>query len=114
MTGLLDCYAAHKRKRKLSSGSEYDIAPAQIVTASQPAAEGGSKVQAIIIPDSPESGPTDQTEPTGVAWLESKEADLVPSALQVTPPLPIGLRVNLAGQSLCGSSCRGPHFRTRL
>ena len=48
---------------------------------SQPAAEGSSEVQAIIIPGSFESGPTDQTEPAGVAWLESKEADLVPSAL---------------------------------
>ena len=29
MTGLLDCYATHKRKRQLSSGSESDIAPTQ-------------------------------------------------------------------------------------
>ena len=28
MTGLLDRYAAHKRKRQLSSNSESDIAPA--------------------------------------------------------------------------------------
>ena len=53
---------------------------------SQPAVEGSSEVQAIIIPGSSESGPTDQMEPAGVAWLESKEADLVPSALQVIPP----------------------------
>ena len=43
-------------------------------------------MQAIIIPGSPESRPRDQTEPTGVARIESKEADPVPSALQVIPP----------------------------
>ena len=48
---------------------------------SQPVAEKGSEVQAIIIPGSPESGPTDQTELAGVAWIESKEADPIPSAL---------------------------------
>ena len=86
MTGLLDRYAARKRKRQLSSGSESDIAPAQTAGPSQPAAEGGSEVQAIIISGSLESGPTNQTEPVGVALLESKEADPVPSALQVIPP----------------------------
>ena len=86
MTGLLDRYATRKRKRQLSSGSESDITSAQAMGPSQPAAEGGSEVQAIIIPGSPESGPTDQTEPAGVAWVESKEADLVLSALQVIPP----------------------------
>ena len=40
-------------------------------------------MQAIIIPSSPESGPTDQTEPVAVARIESKEADPVLSALQV-------------------------------
>ena len=53
MTGLLDRYAARKRKRQLSSGSESDIAPAQTTGPSQPVAEGGSKVKAIITPDSP-------------------------------------------------------------
>ena len=86
MTGLLDSYAARKRQRQLSSGIEFDIAPAQAAGPSQPAAEGGSEVQVIIIPGSPESGPIDQTEPAGVARIESKEADPVPSALQVIPP----------------------------
>ena len=85
MTGLLDSYAARKRKQQLSSGSESDIGPSQAAGPSQPAAEGGLEVQAIIIPGSPESGPIDQTEPAGVAWIESKEANLVPSALQVIP-----------------------------
>ena len=86
MTGLLDHYATRKRKRQLSSDSESDIAPAQAAGPSQPTTKGGSEVQAIIIHDSPESGPTDQTEPTGVARTGSKEADPVPSALQVIPP----------------------------
>ena len=67
MTGMLDHYATRKRKRQLSFGSEYDIALAQTVGPSQPAAEGGLEVQAIIIPGCPESGPIHQTESTGVA-----------------------------------------------
>ena len=43
-------------------------------------------MQAIIIPSSPESRPTDQTEPAGVAHIDLKEADPVPSALQVISP----------------------------
>ena len=65
MTGLLDHYAARKRKRPLSSCSESD--PAQAAGSSQPAAEGGSEMQAIVIPGSPEPEPTKQNEPAGVA-----------------------------------------------
>ena len=86
MIGLLDRYATRKRKRQLSSGSESNIAPAQAEGPSQPVAEGGSEVQAIIITSSPELGPTYQTGLTGVARIESKDADPVPSALQVIPP----------------------------
>ena len=71
MTGLLDRYAARKRKWQLSSDSESDITPAQTAGPSQPAAEGGSEVQAIIIPGSPELGPTYQTEPARVTRIES-------------------------------------------
>ena len=81
MTGLLDRYATRKRKRQLSSSSESDIAPAQVARLSQPVAEGGSVVQAIIIHGSLESGPSDQMELAGVPRIESKEADPVPSAL---------------------------------
>ena len=86
MTGLLDHYAARKRKRQVSSNSESDIALAQTVGPSQPAAEGGSKMQVIVIPGSPETGPIDQMERAGVSRIESKEADPVSSALQVIPP----------------------------
>ena len=86
MTGMLDRYVIRKRKRQLSSESESDIAPAQAAGPSQPAVEGGSEVQAIIIPGSPESGPPNQTEPTRDSQTESKKADLVLSVLQVIPP----------------------------
>ena len=42
-------------------------------------------MQTIVIPGSPEPGPTVQMEPTGVARIESKEADPVSSELQVIP-----------------------------
>ena len=41
MTRLLDRYAARKRKRQLSYGSESDIALTQAAGPNQPAAEGG-------------------------------------------------------------------------
>ena len=79
MTGLLDRYAAHKRKLQVSSNSESNLA--QAAGSSLPAVERGSEMQAIVIPGSPEPGATDQTEPKGIARTESKEADPVPSAL---------------------------------
>ena len=63
MTGLLDRYAARKRKWQLSSNSEFD--PAQAVRSSQHAAVGGSEMQAIVIPGSLEPGTTYQTESQG-------------------------------------------------
>ena len=63
MTGLLDRYASRKRKWELSSSSESD--PAQAARSIQPAAEGGSEMQAIVIPGSPEPGTIDQTESRG-------------------------------------------------
>ena len=66
-------------------------------------------MQAIIIPGSPEPVTTDQTELAGVARTESKEADLVPSALQVIHPFDEGR----PGRSKsCGPSYLGPHFRS--
>ena len=84
MTGLLDRYAARKRKLQLSSNSEFDLA--QTTGPSQPTAKEGSEMKAIVIPGSPEPGPMDQMEPAGVARIESKSADPVSSALQVIPP----------------------------
>ena len=55
MTGLLDRYAARKRKRQLSSNSEFD--PTQAAGSSQPVTEGGSEIQAIVILGSPSREP---------------------------------------------------------
>ena len=64
MAGLLDRYAAHKRKRQVSSSGESDAAPIQSAEPSQPAtndqsaADGSSGDWAITIPGSAELGPT--------------------------------------------------------
>ena len=81
MTGLLDRHAPQKRRRQLSSYGESDTASSQVAGPSQPAIGGGSKEQAITILGSPELGPLDQMEPMGVARIESKEVDPVPSTL---------------------------------
>ena len=65
MTGLLDHYAARKRRRHLSCSNESD--PTKTARPGQSAAEGGLEMQANVIPGSPEPGPTNQTEPAGVA-----------------------------------------------
>ena len=68
----------------MSSSSKSD--PTEATGSSQLAAEVGSKMQAIVIPGSPEPGAIDQTEPAEAARIESKEADPVLSALQVIHP----------------------------
>ena len=78
MTGLLDSYAARKRKRQVISSDELDAAPVQTMEQNQPtaddqpAADGSSRDQAIIIPCSSELGPTDRTEPDGADRSKSK------------------------------------------
>ena len=65
MTGLLDHYATRKRKRQVSSSGESEAAAvlstrsSQPVTDDQPAVDGSSGDQAIIIPGFPELGPID-------------------------------------------------------
>ena len=64
MMGLLDRYAARKRKRKVISSDESDAAPvrtaelSQLTADGQPVADGSLGDQAIIILCSPELGPT--------------------------------------------------------
>ena len=73
MTGLLDRYAARKRKWQVSFSGESDVAPIQYAGPSQsaaddqPSADGSSGDQTIIIPGFPELGPTYRTEPDKVA-----------------------------------------------
>ena len=92
MTGLLDRYAACKRKRQVISSDELDAAPVQIAELNQPAVDdqpagdGSSGDQEIIIPCSPELGLTGRTEPDGAGRSESNEDGSAPTALQVIPP----------------------------
>ena len=62
MTGLLDRYAARKRKWQEDAAREADVAPDQAVGSSRPAAGGSSEEQAIIIPGSPETGSNDRLD----------------------------------------------------
>ena len=79
--GLLDRYAARKRKRQVSSSGELDAAP--IASKDQPAADGSLGDREITIPGSPELGPTIGSEPE---WSESNEGDPTLRALQIIPP----------------------------
>ena len=87
MTGLLNRYAARKRKQQMISSSESDTAPVQTAGPSlpavdiQPVADGSSGDHAIIIPCSPELGPTGEMEPGRAGQSELNEDDTAPSAL---------------------------------
>ena len=94
--GLLDRYAARKRKRQVSSSGESDAAPdqseepSQPATDDEPAADGSSRDRAITIPSSPELGLTDGPESDGAGRLESNEGHPTPRVLQVILPLDRG------------------------
>ena len=59
--GLLDRYAARKRKRQVSSSGESDAAP--VPSKDKPAADGSSGDRVITIPGSPELRPTIGSKP---------------------------------------------------
>ena len=86
MTGLLYRYVSKKQKRQESFKREPDAIPDQAEKASQPATEGGSETQAIVIPGSLETGSSDRLTPKNVAVIESREASLSPTAIQVVHP----------------------------
>ena len=87
--GLLDRYAARKRKRQVSSSGESDVAPVpsadlgQPVTKDQSPADGSSGDRAITIPGSLELEPSIGLEQD---QSESNEDDPAPRALQIIPP----------------------------
>ena len=62
MTGLLNRYAARKRKQQEDAAREAGDAPDQAAGSSRPAAVGSSEDQAIIIPGSPETGSNDRLD----------------------------------------------------
>ena len=92
MTGLLDRYAARKRKLQVISSDESDAAPIHAVEPNQPTADdqpavgGSSGDQAIVIPCFLELGPIGRTEPDGAGRSKSNEDGSAPTALQVIPP----------------------------
>ena len=88
MTGLLDRYAARKRKQQLSSSSESD--PVQTAGPSQAVTEGGSEMQAIVIHGSPEPVPIDQMEPVGVDRIESHDYQPDSECTSGNPPFRSG------------------------
>ena len=74
--GLLDRYAARKRKRQVSSSGDSDAALVRFAKSSQPAtddepaADRSSGDRAITIHGSPELGPTGGPESDGADRLE--------------------------------------------
>ena len=90
--GLLDRYAASKRKRQVSSSGESDAAlvqpvdPSQPATNDQPKAEGISEDRAITILGSPELEPIIGSESDGAGRSDLNEGDSAPRALQVILP----------------------------
>ena len=90
MTGLLDRYAAKKRKRQEDAAWGADVAPGQADGSSRPATGSSLGEQAIIIPGSPETGSNDIGDN---ALGESRKAASAPSALQmIHPPFQVGSR----------------------
>ena len=83
MTGLLDRYAARKRKRQEDAEREVD----QAEGSDRPPTVGGLEMQTIVIPGSPEVGSNDQSGSEDIARGGLREDALIPPALQVVHPL---------------------------
>ena len=79
MTGLLDRYAGRKRKQKVEAKREAEGTGGTV----RPPMDGGSEIQTIVIPASPEMGPNDQPGSENIAREEPREEAPIPPALQV-------------------------------
>ena len=86
MSELVHNFTAQKWKRDASLKQAADATLEVAGGSSQPCPNGGSKVQAIIILGSPKMGVNDQSGRGNVTLAESREAYLVPAALQVVRP----------------------------
>ena len=90
--GLLNRYAARKRKRQVSSNEESGAPPAQSIEPSPPVSDnlptvdGSSGDRAITISGSPELRQTGESGPDGSIQPRSGIGDPTPIALQVIPP----------------------------
>ena len=81
--GLIQNFAARKRKRDASLEQDADVVPEVAGGSDQPCPDGGSEVQAIVISGSPEMGLNDQPTLRNVTLAKSREASPVPAAIQV-------------------------------
>ena len=82
MMGLLDRYAARKRKRREEAKREADQAEGSVL----PPMDGGSEIQTIVIPASPETRSNDQPGSEDIASEEPREEAPIPPTLQVVHP----------------------------
>ena len=82
MTGLLDHYAARKRKWEEEAEREAEGTGGSV----RPLMDGGLEIQTIVILASPEMGSNDQPGSENIACEELREEALIPSALQVVHP----------------------------
>ena len=82
MMGLLDRYATRKRKRHKEVEREAERAEGLV----RPPMDGGSEIQTIMIPTSPEMGSNDQPSSEDIACEEPREEAPIPPALQVVHP----------------------------
>ena len=82
MTGLLDRYAARKRKRQEEAEREAERAEGLV----RPPMDGGSEIQRIVIPASPETRSNDQSGSEDIARENPREEAPIPHALQVVHP----------------------------
>ena len=79
MTGLLDRYAARKRKRQEEAEREAERAEGPV----RPPVHGGSEIQKIMIPAFLKMGSNDQPGSEDIAREEPREEAPIPPALQV-------------------------------
>ena len=81
MFGLVHNFAARKRKRDAILEQATDAVPEVARESSQLGPDGGSEVQAIVIPGSPEMSLNDQPVTENVTMEDSREASPIPATL---------------------------------
>ena len=82
MPGLLDRYAARKRRRDEEAEREAEWVKGSV----RPPMDGGSEIQTIVIPAFPEMGSNDQSGSENIAREEPREEAPIPPTLQVVHP----------------------------
>ena len=111
MTGFLDRYATRKKKRQEEVEQEAEWAEGFVC----PPMDGGSEIQTIVIPASPEMGSNNQPGSEGIALEEPREEAPIPPELQVVhPPERPESRPGAAKLALTGSKKQLPPDRILL